>query len=135
AVATGNLLIKVTRKVRRRRAKGVSSGDDAPCTGIDDQPWRAEVMGVIKKTVRFKSNYQLISDPEDPLLKLMRNINDLKLEPVVEFASNENFNKPQPPEHQFIPMPPMARNTWPFNYNYQQNPQVIKVLVQNNPDE
>ncbi|KAJ1922266.1 tau 95 subunit of transcription factor TFIIIC [Mycoemilia scoparia] len=140
SIPTGNLLIKVTRRVKKNKKNSKTpelAGFNQEAQAIDNQPWKAEVVGVIKKTVRFRSiiDYQIVPEPEDPVMKLLKNVNDLNFDSVSDFVKNEIFNRHPKKGREFMPFPPMSKPNWPMNYNYQQNPHLVKVFVHNNPNE
>jgi general transcription factor 3C polypeptide 5 (transcription factor C subunit 1) len=57
AVTTQNLLLKVVRRTRKKPSSGATEGEgaDSPTTGASKGKFTAEVVGVVQKTLRFRS--------------------------------------------------------------------------------
>ncbi|KAH6915161.1 RNA polymerase III transcription factor IIIC subunit-domain-containing protein [Coprinopsis sp. MPI-PUGE-AT-0042] len=78
-VNTNNLLLKVTR--RRRKAKDGMSNE-----GIVGE-YKAEVVGVVSKTVRFRSmaDFQYTPDMNDPISKLRLAMDNMDVEAISKY--------------------------------------------------
>ncbi|KAJ3381438.1 tau 95 subunit of transcription factor TFIIIC [Entophlyctis sp. JEL0112] len=130
-VSTANLLLKVTRK-RRKKGSG-PGGEHLEC----DYRMESEILGIITKTGRFRAlaDFQYVVDSSDPMLNLKKSLdafnsfvylrcssNEILLFPV-EGISNFEFARDRgvQPDLRCIPPPVFSRMEWSLAYRYQKN--------------
>ncbi|KAL4076007.1 RNA polymerase III transcription factor IIIC subunit-domain-containing protein [Scleroderma citrinum] len=150
-VNTGNILIKVTKR-RRRKPDG-----DQPAQGIIGE-YVAEAAGVILKSARFRSmaDYQFQPETTDPVTQLRLAMDKLDVDAIRQYAipdEKEDYllpseSIPREIEPQLIqeieqiastsrsnlrlfPPPLFSRQGIPQNYNFRANPASIVTTVLN----
>ncbi|ORX94702.1 hypothetical protein K493DRAFT_283560 [Basidiobolus meristosporus CBS 931.73] len=135
-IHTGNLLLKVTRRVRRRKTQRPASTEEQelPMEIEEDGNFKAEIMGVISKTCRFRgmADYQYLPDPVDPIAQFRKSLQSLDVESIRKFPIDIDCTMSRTPN---LPPPSFSRIECPMDYGYRQNTSVVKVLVQKNEDE
>lgn len=147
-VATNNILLKVTKRKRKRR-------HDAPEDGAIGE-YKVDAVGVISKTVRFRSmvDYQFLPDMNDPLAKLRLAMDSMDVETIHAYKIPDLLSDKEPSTTQFVqpavdanldpqllalspesqqntvtrnnlrlfPPPLFSRQTIPQGYNFKGNP-------------
>uniref|UniRef100_A0A8H8CKA2 Transcription factor IIIC subunit 5 HTH domain-containing protein n=1 Tax=Psilocybe cubensis TaxID=181762 RepID=A0A8H8CKA2_PSICU len=122
-VATNNLLLKVRR---RKRKQPSASGSDATSNGLVGE-YTAEVVGIVAKTVRFRSmvDYQYFPDPDDPISTLRMAMNKMD----VDYLSSYTI----PPENHDASAAPVAltssssRPQMDVDINMNLDPQLLEI--------
>ncbi|KAJ2691478.1 tau 95 subunit of transcription factor TFIIIC [Coemansia sp. RSA 1285] len=118
-VATQNLLIKVKRRTRvpkRKDSDGRQSllaGEAAAAAGPVETS--AEIVGIIDKTVRFRSlaDFQFVPAPSDPLWGFTDMLQSLDLEKIKEAGEGTLFDSSLDTRNAYIPAPFLDRKGWP----------------------
>ncbi|KAK9768590.1 tau 95 subunit of transcription factor TFIIIC [Basidiobolus ranarum] len=136
-IHTGNLLLKVTRRVRRRKGFRNAPREEEQCFSVENEEesnFNAEIVGVISKTCRFRgmADYQYLPDPVDPIAQFRNSLQSLDVEKICKFPVNVDCSMSKTPN---LPPPSFSRIECPMDYGYRQNTSVVKVLVQKNEDE
>ncbi|ORY49171.1 hypothetical protein BCR33DRAFT_847819 [Rhizoclosmatium globosum] len=122
-IATSNLVLKVSKK---RKKKG--SGPNGEY--IDsDYKFVTEIVGIVTKTGRFRAlaDYQYVVDPEDPMRKLKKSLNDFDIEGISKFELSPDQGVQ--PNLRSIPPPSFSRIEWSLNYRYQQFTEMAEVRL------
>ncbi|CAE6524612.1 unnamed protein product [Rhizoctonia solani] len=143
-VGTNKLLVKVV--VRRRKqvdrmdetedgeneagqsgdkGKGKEQGD-----GESEGTYSAEVMGLIPKTVRFRSmaDFQYQPDEDDYVVQMRRAMDKLDVDAIRSFEFKplqENYEEGGKSQLQLIPPPLFSRQGISQHYNLKQNPMSV----------
>ncbi|KAJ3147212.1 tau 95 subunit of transcription factor TFIIIC [Geranomyces variabilis] len=117
-IHTGNLLLSVTTKRRKRRP----SSEPPQIT--------TRFLGTVTKTCRYRAiaDFQWLVDAEDPIAKLRKSIHNFDASGIDDFKLQTDKG----PRKNLRNMPPPAfsRLEWPLQYDYRQNFAVVKVLLQ-----
>ncbi|KAJ3091218.1 tau 95 subunit of transcription factor TFIIIC [Quaeritorhiza haematococci] len=126
-INTSNLLLKVTRRRRKRPIPGADPSEN--------QQTKMEIVGVINKTCRFRgiADFQYIPDQTDSIVQLRKALHNWDVEGVEHFQFSEDKGAVAPLRN--MPPPAFSRVEWPQNYNYRQNEAVVKVLIKRRGDE
>ncbi|KAJ1663353.1 tau 95 subunit of transcription factor TFIIIC [Coemansia sp. RSA 1813] len=111
-VPTQNLLIKVKRRTRVPRRNNGHSTDGTAAAPAETT---AEVVGIIDKTVRFRTlaDFQFISPPSDPLWKISEMLQSLDIEKIKEAGEEMLFESRIGTRDAYIPAPFLDRQGWP----------------------
>ncbi|KAJ2603237.1 hypothetical protein EV177_006711 [Coemansia sp. RSA 1804] len=123
-VATQNLLIKVKRRTRvpkRKDSDGRQSllageaAAAAAAAAVGPVETSAEVVGIIDKTVRFRSlaDFQFVPAPSDPLWGFTDMLQSLDLEKIKEAGEGTLFDSSLDTRNAYIPAPFLDRKGWP----------------------
>ncbi|KAJ2963002.1 hypothetical protein NQZ79_g1959 [Umbelopsis isabellina] len=114
-VSTKNLLLKVTRQVKKSN----------PEEQVGDV--KAEILGQIRKTCRFRglADFQFLVPPENRIAKVKKAVVECDVDQMMQFNAAEDDYK----NLELVPPPLFTRLEFPFDYSYQQNPAVAKVKV------
>ncbi|KAH7887903.1 RNA polymerase III transcription factor IIIC subunit-domain-containing protein [Phlebopus sp. FC_14] len=144
-VATSNVLIKVTKRKRRRVA-----GDEFP-EGITGE-YTAEAAGIILKTIRFRgmADYQFQPDVPDPVAQLRLSMDRMDVDAIRQYtipeekeeyivtAKNSEIDPglAEPASDprsnmRLFPPPLFSRQGIPQNYNFKSNPASMVTTVVN----
>ncbi|CAG8434613.1 15083_t:CDS:10 [Funneliformis mosseae] len=130
-IPTSNLLLKVTRRKKKRQNKNMNRGDEGNANVKEDVKF--DILGIISKTCRFRgmSDYQCIPSIKHPILEYRKALESLDVDKIMGFESIINDIK----EESNLPPPSFSRVECPMDYGYQQNTAVVKVLVKKNDDQ
>ncbi|KAJ3415690.1 tau 95 subunit of transcription factor TFIIIC [Chytridiales sp. JEL 0842] len=111
-VETADLLLKVTRK-RRKRPTG-SNGTYCE----DDYMMKTEVVGMVSKTCRFRAlaDFQYLVNPEDPMYKLRKALGTFDVQGIEEFEISEEKGIAE--DLRSMPPPVFSRIEWSQDYKY-----------------
>ncbi|OCB90890.1 hypothetical protein A7U60_g1915 [Sanghuangporus baumii] len=120
-VNANNILLKVTKRKRKRR-----NGEELP---IPEGEFVAEAVGVIPKTVRFRSmaDFQYNPDPSDPVVQFRIPPEKEDYELPTDDMEVDGSSQPGPSKSnlRLIPPPVFTRQTLPQIYNYKANPMSV----------
>ncbi|KAJ1984803.1 tau 95 subunit of transcription factor TFIIIC [Dimargaris verticillata] len=124
---TSNLLLKVTRTVRRRKQPPPNDTLQAGTLSRSDDPdeettkFDAHICGFVRRTVRYRSlaDFQVVSAINDPLVQFKRSIDVLDMEAIRKFALPNPADDSQPQSHQLFSAV-FCRSNQPFAYQYRQ---------------
>ncbi|KND00444.1 transcription factor TFIIIC subunit TFC1 [Spizellomyces punctatus DAOM BR117] len=130
-INTGNLLLKVTRRRKKRK------GTKAHSPPMEESPAdvKTQIIGTVTKTCRFRAiaDYQWIPDQNDPIVQLRRSMHTFEADGIEHFSL---ANDKGPQENlRNMPPPSFSRIEWPLDYGYRQNFAVVKVLVRQTGNE
>ncbi|CAI2172733.1 5960_t:CDS:10 [Funneliformis geosporum] len=130
-IPTSNLLLKVTRRKKKRQNKDMNRENDEQASVKEDIKF--DILGIISKTCRFRgmSDYQCIPSIKHPILEYRKALESLDVDKIMGFESIINDIK----EESNLPPPSFSRVECPMDYGYQQNTAVVKVLVKKNDDQ
>ncbi|EKM80519.1 hypothetical protein AGABI1DRAFT_73813 [Agaricus bisporus var. burnettii JB137-S8] len=128
-VGTNNLVLKVTK----RRKKASSTQNEVP------GEYKAEVVGVIPRTVRFRSmaDFQFEPDRTDPIYSLRQSMHQMNVDNIREYVvpvENPDYSRLLVPSNvhpdllptqqsdlRLFPPPLFSRQTIPQAYNFRAN--------------
>ncbi|KDQ64681.1 hypothetical protein JAAARDRAFT_234891 [Jaapia argillacea MUCL 33604] len=156
--STSNILLKVVKRKRRKLISDDSAGDEMM------GEYTVEALGVIPKTVRFRSmaDYQYQPDSEDPITQLRQAMDNMDVEAIRNFRippEKEDYQvamdadsmqiDPQlteGPEEgpdiktrsnlRLFPPPLFSRQAVPLNYNFKANPMsTVTTVIDANGEE
>ncbi|KAL5487831.1 TFC1 [Sanghuangporus weigelae] len=132
-VHANNILLKVTKRKRKRR-----NGEELPAP---EGEFIAEAVGVIPKTVRFRSmaDFQYNPDPSDPVVQFRSAMDRMDVEYIRNYrippekedyelptdemeVDGSSHPGPSKSNLRLIPPPVFTRQTLPQIYNYKANP-------------
>ncbi|QRW16504.1 transcription factor tau subunit sfc1 [Rhizoctonia solani] len=121
-VGTNTLLVKV---VTRRKKQGKEQVD-----GENQGTYTAEVMGIIPKTVRFRSmaDFQYQPNEDDYVVQMRRAMDRLDVDAIRSFEFKplqENYEEGGKSQLHLIPPPLFSRQGIPQHYNLKQNPMSV----------
>ncbi|KAJ1971540.1 tau 95 subunit of transcription factor TFIIIC, partial [Dimargaris xerosporica] len=93
---TSNLLLKVTRTVRRKKHQSPNSTSQTEICNRPDEPdeettkFDAHICGFVRRTVRYRSlaDFQVVSAINDPLVRFKRSIDTLDTMMVQPYRIN-----------------------------------------------
>ncbi|KAJ3564349.1 hypothetical protein NP233_g8347 [Leucocoprinus birnbaumii] len=136
-VGTNNLVLKVTK---RRKKSQPGQTQDSPAG-----EYKAEVVGIMSKTVRFRSMVDFQFEPEaaDPISKLRKSMHDMDVNAICQYAippepsgpssMPANINPSLLPTPQsslrLIPPPIFSRQGIPQAYNFRANTASVPTSV------
>ncbi|RIA87754.1 RNA polymerase III transcription factor IIIC subunit-domain-containing protein [Glomus cerebriforme] len=124
-IPTSNLLLKVTRRKKKRQNKNGNRENEEKSNAKEDVKF--DILGIINKTCRFRgmSDYQYVPNMNHPILEYRKALESLDVNKIMDFESIiNNMN-----EETNLPPPSFSRVECPMDYGYQQNTAVVKVLV------
>ncbi|KAI9332246.1 RNA polymerase III transcription factor IIIC subunit-domain-containing protein [Obelidium mucronatum] len=126
-IATSNLLLRVSRK-RRKRGSGVGGAHRDP----EDYRLVTEIIGIVTRTGRFRAlaDFQYCVDPSDPLFKLKKSLNTFDVEGISQFEFSTDTGVQ--PNLRMIPPPCFSKIEWALSYRYQQYTDITSVRVPTN---
>ncbi|KAI9145430.1 RNA polymerase III transcription factor IIIC subunit-domain-containing protein [Paraphysoderma sedebokerense] len=135
-VKTANLVVKIRRrrKIRRKPNSDPSAMSvDYDANTPNSHPWemKAEILGYCIKTCRHRgiADFQWLCDPNDPIVRLRKNMTNLDMEGIKAFKFDTNDTDLDNLRN--FPPPMFSRLEWPLNYACRQNPAVVRVAIQN----
>ncbi|KAJ3030025.1 UNVERIFIED_CONTAM: tau 95 subunit of transcription factor TFIIIC [Siphonaria sp. JEL0065] len=122
-IATSNLLLKVSRK-RRKKGSG-PHGEHLD----SDYKYATEIVGIVTKTGRFRAlaDFQYTTDASDPLFKLKHSLNNFDIEGISNFEFSTDTGVQ--PNLRSIPPPSFSRIEWALSYRYQQFTELTEVRL------
>ncbi|KAJ3741357.1 RNA polymerase III transcription factor IIIC subunit-domain-containing protein [Lentinula detonsa] len=103
-VANNSVILKVTRK-KRKKTVGLEWNESRQYEHIGD--FKAEAVGVLHKTVRFRSmvDFQYQPDPDDPISRLRSAMHDMDAQAIT------SYRIPPEKEEYRIMVQPLSSNT------------------------
>ncbi|KAL1915198.1 uncharacterized protein VTP21DRAFT_7474 [Calcarisporiella thermophila] len=123
-VPTANLLMKVTRRRKKKEGKLIEG---------DRGEIKAEIVGLVTRTCRFRAlaDYQYIPDADDPVAKLRRDIENADINAILSYDFKLG---PEGDSRSLLP-PLFTRIELPIQYNYKQNPNLVPVIEKGHEGE
>ncbi|KAJ1724723.1 tau 95 subunit of transcription factor TFIIIC [Coemansia erecta] len=111
-VPTHNVLIKVTRRIRR--PKGAPKDSPGETVGSS-----AKIVGVIEKTARFRklADFQYILPKGDPLVDLAKVIQNIDIDEAKKFISSNVLDSTANAQNAYIPAPFLDSSGWPSRFS------------------
>ncbi|KAJ1894791.1 tau 95 subunit of transcription factor TFIIIC [Kickxella alabastrina] len=110
-VATENLLIKVTRHIKKVKGRPLDGTEKSIQTS-------AQIVGVIEKTARFRklADFQYVMPRNDPLTTLTRVLQGMDLEEAKALGRSDTFEGNLDVSSAYIPAPFLDRAGWPAQF-------------------
>ncbi|KAJ2613153.1 tau 95 subunit of transcription factor TFIIIC [Coemansia sp. RSA 1365] len=111
-IPTQNLLVKVTRRVRRPKGKNDTT------TREERTNTTAEVVAIIDKTVRFRklADFQYLTTKADPISQFSGAFMNINVDELKQFGASDVFDKTIGAGAGYIPAPFIDYNGWPSQY-------------------
>ncbi|KAJ1726156.1 tau 95 subunit of transcription factor TFIIIC [Coemansia biformis] len=110
-IPTEDLLLKVTRRIRRSRERGTEPSSE-------NVQVRAEVVAVLDKTVRFRklSDFQYIVPRNDAITQFSSLVNGIDIDAIKRLGASSVLDDPLDATAGYIPAPFIDRRGWPAQY-------------------
>ncbi|CAE6486568.1 unnamed protein product [Rhizoctonia solani] len=144
-VGTNTLLVKVVTRKKKQVARTSEIGDSESTVAgssedkgkgkerVDEESqgtYTAEVMGIIPKTVRFRSmaDFQYQPNEDDYVVQMRRAMDRLDVDAIRSFEFKplqENYEEGGKSQLHLIPPPLFSRQGIPQHYNLKQNPMSV----------
>ncbi|KAJ2375180.1 tau 95 subunit of transcription factor TFIIIC [Coemansia sp. RSA 2607] len=111
-VPTHNVLIKVTRRIRR--PKGAPKDSPGETVGTS-----AKIVGVIEKTARFRklADFQYILPKGDPLVDLAKVVQNIDIDEAKKFVNSNVLDSALSAQNAYIPAPFLDSSCWPSRFS------------------
>ncbi|KAJ2781190.1 tau 95 subunit of transcription factor TFIIIC [Coemansia interrupta] len=111
-VPTHNVLIKVTRRIRR--PKGAPKDSPGETVGSS-----AKIVGVIEKTARFRklADFQYILPKGDPLFDLANVVQNIDIDEAKKFIDSNVLDSTATAQNTYIPAPFLDSSGWPSRFS------------------
>ncbi|KAI9506842.1 tau 95 subunit of transcription factor TFIIIC [Coemansia spiralis] len=116
-VATQNLLLKVTRRVRRPKNAAARHAKKDVAEHVETN---AEVVGVIEKTVRFRrlSDFQFVPQETDPLWGVAQAFQPMDIDKIKSISESDILDSDLNTATAYIPAPFLDRHGWPSQFAF-----------------
>ncbi|KAJ2320489.1 tau 95 subunit of transcription factor TFIIIC [Coemansia sp. RSA 2611] len=128
-VPTENLLIKVTRRIKK--PKSGAPGDEPQVKTT------TKVIAVIDKTARFRklSDFQYIVPKDDPLSRISTALRDIDIDCIKELGSGDVFDKALDAKNSYMPAPCIDRHGWPSQFRPRTQEEAEKLIDEQAPND